>query len=354
MGAMLKKDGLFGKANEASKKYSEEKASEELALALSNALITKYSKEGLNDEKLNAMLNKIGQIDDEDNTKVTVGGYVFIINRDTLKIEECIGEDDGIEIRYQITGNDNWTKEPHEISIEVTVNNTKGELDTSSIIITKNGKDITNTITKNGGTFTITTNESATYTVSAKNSKGEQSKPRTIRVNAKVDTTAPTIDSINAKVDGLEMKISATATDDQSGIKNYTYSIQPTSGIPAGKETEDFSQGETVTINATEENTYTISVTAIDNCDNESEAKTKDVITIEGGVEKHIKTASGPKKVNTKDIYGTKVTGYSCDRTDVEWQIFYIDETDDNRIYLIAVDYATPPITKASIQPIRW
>lgn len=70
---------------------------------------------------------------------------------------------------------------------------------------------------------------------------------------------------------------------------------------------------------------------------------TAKAIARDGGVIKHIRTPTELKEVNTKAIYGAIVNGYSCTRTGVKWQIFYIDEEDDYRVYLIAKDYMKPP-----------
>lgn len=290
---------------------------------LGEAQILKYGEEGLTDIKLNEKLNEIGQVDEEDNTKVVVNGYIYIIDREILTIVDYLGKDDGIEIKYKITGNENWIKGTPNISIAVTVKNNNGTLDQSSIRITKDGTDITSSVSINEGAFTLTTNASTIYTVSAKNSKGEQSTPRIIRVNAKIDNTPPTLTSVTATAQGMIIKIGAEATDNESGVKEYNYKITPESGIPEGQVAKTFQNDEIVTIEATQETTYTIEVTATDNCDNTSSAQTVQVKTIDA-----LTLADAKRLVNANTLQsyiGTKILDYNPEAGGV-WRIFYFDE----------------------------
>lgn len=334
MQLLLGENGIITKAKKGKGDYEEAKAREELTLVLGEAQIVKYGGEGLTNTELDERLSEIGQVDEEDNTKVVVNGYIYIIDREKLTIVDYLGKDDGIEIKYKITGNENWIKGTPNISVAVTVKNNNGTLDQSSIIITKDGTDITSSVSISEGAFILTTNASTIYTVSAKNSKGEQSTPRTIKVNAKIDDTPPTLESVTATVQGMIIKISAEATDNESGVKNYNYTISPADGIPSGQVTGTFTQEQTIT--ATQERTYIITVTATDNCDNTSSAQTAQVTTIDG-----ITIADAKNLVNAstlKNYIGTKVLDYNPETGGV-WRIFYFDEENyfgdgDGTLYL--------------------
>jgi len=318
---LLGENGIITKAKKGKGDYEESKAREELTLVLGEAQILKYGEEGLTDTKLNEKLNEIGQVDEEDNTKIVVDGYIYIIDREELIIVDCLGKDDGIEIKYKITGNENWIKGTPNISIAVTVKNNNGTLDQSSITITKDGIDITSSVSINEGTFTLTTNASTVYTVSAKNSKGEQSTPRIIKVNAKIDNTPPTLTSVTATAQGMIIKIGAEATDNESGVKNYNYTISPTDGIPSNQTTGEFTNEQVIT--ATKETTYTITVTATDMCDNESSKQTAQVTTVNA-----LTLADAKELVNADTLQsyiGTKILDYNPEAGGI-WRIFYFDE----------------------------
>lgn len=316
-------NGIITKSKEGKGDYEESKAREDLILILGEAQIMKYGEEGLTSSELDEKLSEIGQIDEEDNTKIVVNGYIYIIDREALTIVDYLGKDDGIEIKYKITGNEDWIKGTPNISVAVTIKNNNGILDQSSIIITKDGTDITDSVSISEGKFILVTNSSTIYTVSAKNSKGEQSTPRTIRVNAKIDNNPPTLDLVTANAQGMKIEISAKATDKESGVKNYNYTITPENGIPEGQTSGIFENGKSAIIEATQEMTYTITVTAIDNCDNMSLEQTVQVKTIDG-----LTIAEAKELVNASTLQGyigTKILDYDPEAGGV-WRIFYFDE----------------------------
>lgn len=78
------------------------------------------------------------------------------------------------------------------------------------------------------------------------------------------------------------------------------------------------------------------------------------VTIVDEPVDKYMNINGTRTLVNTGDVYGSKVTGYTCDRTDVTWQIFYIDNytegsEEKSRVYLIAEDFVVPPITSVAV-----
>lgn len=330
------KDGLFKNANLATTKYSKEQAEEELILILMDAQMMKHEPEGLNDEKLDEKINEIGQVDKTDRNKVTVDDYIFQIDRSIPKIVECIGKADGIIIKYKIIGPGSWIKEGEtNVSLNVTVQDNEGILKGETIRVSKDGEDITNTIMNAAtGTFTLTTNTTTMFVINVENSKGEQSTPKTIKVNVKADGTIPTIEKVDVTSEGMDILIRAAGNDkdvngqEQSGIKQFNYEITSTedtnlAGIPKDKITGTFKLGETATITATKEATYIVKVTAEDNVGNISEEQTGTTKTIDG-----ITVAKAKQLVNKDTLQqyiGKKVIDYTPKAGGV-WKIYYYDD----------------------------
>ncbi len=336
LSAVFNQDGIFSRANQATTKYGKEKSRETLELALGEVKMMKYEErpdETTYNQKLDEQLNKIGQIGGTDNDEVTVDGFIWKIDRNEPKIIDYIGEDDGIEIRYTITGNDTWTKEAKTITVNVTVKNNKGALDTSSIKVTKNGTDITSSVSIGSGAFTLTTSDTTEtiFTISAKNSEGEQSTPRVIKIIPKIDTTPPTLTETNATSSGMKITIKAQATDTQSGLKTINYAVTPDTIKLAedgtSKATGTLNSGEVLELTATAEGEYTITFTATDNAGNTSASATAKVTTIDG-----ITIAEAKARIKSMDDYkellGTKVIDYNPPAGGT-WRIFYYDEGDD-------------------------
>lgn len=353
---VMSDNGILKKATDATNVYEKEKSREELTLVLSEVQLAKHAQ-GLTgesyDEKLNSAVNAIGKID---NDKATVSGHIWQIDRSVPRIIDYVGEDDGIEIKYTITGNDTYTKTAKKITANITVKNNKGVLDTSSIKITQkvgngNETDITSstTISSNGseGTFELITEdtEETIFEVSAKNSEGNQSTPRTIKIVPKIDTTAPTLSNPTAVAEGVKIKIKVNAEDTQSGVEKIYYKVSPTTVTVKNEEGTEVSassgtikNGEELILTAAEITEYTVTFTAEDKAGNSSEevsapkVKTRDVITLEEAKELTYETY--PKYI------GKQVIDYKSDDT-VPWRVFYVSSdsggfvSDKRELYLI-------------------
>ncbi len=98
IGAVFGERGIFTKAEQATDKYEQEKAREALELRLSEIRMRKYES-GLTEEQLEEELSKIGTLlpkedENSDKQQVIVDGYIFEINKGTLKVEEELGKID--------------------------------------------------------------------------------------------------------------------------------------------------------------------------------------------------------------------------------------------------------------------
>ena len=269
--------GLFGKASEATDKYNKAKARETLELVLEEAFIQKYD-EGLTDEQLTNKINEIGEeIPKEDENlnkqQVIVDGYIFEIDRSVPKIIDELGKADGIIITARVSNNDTegWVSEAESKANitgtiktysggEIKISNAKVGSTTIPFSIDTDGKYIIYNITDSG-----------TYTIYAEDSKGK-SKTKEIEVTVKVDKTAPTIETVIVTEEENKMKISAIGHDkdvngeEQSGIKEFSYTIEPTDGVTPISGT--FKKDEIVEITVTNWVIYTIKVTVTDKCGN--------------------------------------------------------------------------------------
>lgn len=338
---VFNQNGIFKRATDAANVYGKEKSREELTLALSDASMRKYTT-GLDDDELNEILNEIGSVDGDDPTKVTVDGYNWKINREDLTIEEYLGEDDGIEIRYKITGNDSLITGTPNIQVAVTVKNNKGTLDISSIKVTKTTGGTTSNVTVNSATFTLTVTETTEtiFKVSAKNSKGEQSTPRTIKIVPKIDSNKPVISGQTATASGMKITIRGNAVDNEGNLESFTYSVSPAT-VKDNKATGPLTPGTAIEIETTAVGDYTVTFTAKDKAGNTATATAGPVTTTDAISVSDLKskiTAS-----NYPEYLGRKVN-YKPDDT-VAWRVFYYDATGEfgdgaGTIYLKR-DYST-------------
>lgn len=189
----------------------------------------------------------------------------------------------------------------------------------------------------NNNTLKITTKEGYKFAVI---------KDKVIELGNNEDNiNKPIIKSFNVEViDGVKIRINATAEDREFGISHFNYSITPVEGIEAGKAEGTFKSGKPIQVTSIFGDEYTVTITAENNLGIKSEEQSK---TVETFILKSIQTAEGEKIVKARDLYGSNVYGYKGGRTDVQWQVFYIDEKDSNRIYLIANDYVVPPLLRA-------
>lgn len=345
---VLGDNGIITKAKQAKGSYSQAQAREKLEMLLVQLQTDKVTNSEYNQEEdIDRKIEENGMEIEGD--IVIVDGWQFEIDRSIPAVVDCVGPADGIIITAKISGNNGWVRPGDSVTLSGTIKTYSGGTITN-VTATNNGTEISNFPT-NGGDYNVENiTEDTDIIINATDSKGK-TKIKTIKVRIKRDTTGPTIKSLNISATGLKITIDVTAEDLESGLKEINYAITPTTGLdkPTGKVT----QGNPVTITSTIEGTYTVGVIAKDNLENISEPQLVEVETIDGGVIKHIKTPEGLKEVNTKNIYGAEVTGYTCDRTDVNWQIFYIDEEDDNRVYLIAKDYVVPPVSKAGLELLK-
>lgn len=342
-------NGLFKRAENATEKYGEAKAREMLEIVFGALQVDKYA-EGLTEESLDARIteeiNKMGGEETVDNkNEVVVEGYRFKIDRTVPKVIEVLGSADGVIISAVIIQNGDW-KNPRATVTGLIKTYSGGTITSSTAEVIKGSADVSG-FTTNGGNFTlanIAVDTDITITATDSNNK---TNTRTIHVVLVKDTTAPTISEEKVTTSGLTITISAKATDNQSKIECFKYKITPTTGLTTSEG--DLPQnGTPVTITSTEEATYTVILTAKDNATNTTTKEITEMKTVDGGVIKHIKTTTGLKEVNTKDIYGATVTGYTAGNSN--WQIFYIDETKnssgevtDSNVYLIASDYLSLP-----------
>ena len=82
-------DGIFDKSKKSAETYNEEAAKERLEIALADCSTEKYSNENYSEEYLINALEEQGFIVTGDN--VNVDGWNFEINKETLKIENSLG-----------------------------------------------------------------------------------------------------------------------------------------------------------------------------------------------------------------------------------------------------------------------
>lgn len=313
-------NGLFGKARDAKEQTEIAKAREKLEMILSGASIEKYTNKAYNaNEYLNGYILSRIDVDIEDDI-VTVDNCSFLIDRNIPAILNYEGHPNGIVIKCKVIGND-WTKENPSIEVEIEIKDNSGLLNTSSIRVSENGDDITNTIDVSNGSFTLTTNKSTKYIINVNNSKGELIT-KEIEVQAKVDNTAPTLEQLGVTVEGMDIKINAKAIDNQSGLKQFHYTITPTEGIEEGQEKGTFVEEQTLTIKTTKATTYTISVMAEDKVGNISTARIAEVRTKSG-----LTLEKAKEKVNASTLqqYIGQEVDYSPEAGGT-WRIFYYDE----------------------------
>lgn len=319
-------NGILVKAESATRDYGKAKAHETLELALSDAQIQQYN-EGLTDEQLNQKIIEIeGELlpkenEDSNHQQVIVDGYIFEIDRDTLKIIDCVGEADGIIITAMVSNNDTdgW------VSAAASKANITGRIKTYS------GGTITATNARIGSTtipFSIDSTgkyvidnikESGTYTIYAEDSKGKN-KTKEIEVTVKIDKTAPTFSNVMAEAVREKIKISATATDSESGINRINYSVKPSTVSPASGTLES---GKEIELTSTEATTYTITFTAIDNAQNR-ETQTATVTTTNGmGIGELKEKVTSYETLKT--YIGTKVDYQPSGDTTGVYRLFYYD-----------------------------
>ena len=117
----------------------------------------------------------------------------------------------------------------------------------------------------------------------------------------------------------MKIKISATGSDSESGLKLFRYTITPTTVEPSSGT---FMLGQIVEVTATEEKEYTISVIAEDNLENTSLAKeTKVTASTAMSVEEAKKVINAN---NLKDYIGTKIN--YIPEAGGTWRVFYYDK----------------------------
>ena len=327
---VFSQDGIFNRAEQGADKYRQAKARETLEMLLGEAQMQKYEI-GLTDEELTDKINSIGEdIKEGTNPRISqaiVDGYIFEVDRTVPKILDYIGPADGVIITASVNGlSSGWIKPDQVANISVTgriVTYSGGTIMNSTA--TNNGTTISGFPT-NGGDYTINNITSdAIIVISAQDSNGK-SNSKTIPITIRVDNIPPVVDSVTAEATGLKIKFSATGHDNESGLKHFNYTItseQDTTleGIPADKRTGVFTQGKTVEIITTKEMTYSISVTATDNCDNISDVQMKEVTTVDKIT---IDEAKELVNENTLQQYIGKEVEYNP-AAGGTWRIFYYD-----------------------------
>ena len=260
---------------------------------------------------------------------VIVEGYIFEIDRSVPKVVDYVGKADGVVITAVLSGNDGWVKE------------SEGTACISGTIKTYSGGTITNVSARNGeieitdfnideeGKYTIDNITNSTTIVINAQDSNRKSNEKQIQVQVRVDNIVPIIESIDAKTEGMKILFTANGTDNESGLKQFNYIISSTeditlAGIPEKQRAGTFEKGKLVEIIATAEKKYTISIKAIDNCDNMSEEKIVEVKTIDA-----LTIAQAKELVNAsnfKNYIGTRIIDYTPTAGGT-WRIFYCEDS---------------------------
>lgn len=330
-------NGLFSKSKEAVEKHKESAAREKINMTLAEYMFDINSKNMPKEEQESHLLELLGNLgpttDGEDHYETVVDGYVFWVDKETEEITSKGPEKTvkltGIKVKEEsknITINVGQTK-LIEIEVEPEGASTRDIEYTSSdasIAEVKNGT--VKGIKVGTATITVSSSKNAsikeTINVTVKEVEVESIslEPTTLTVSVG-KTTAETIRVTYTPTNAVNKTVTWSTSDENIATVNEDGKV---TGVAEG----------TATITATTPNGKTA---------------TCEVDVEEGGVDKHINIDGVSTVVNTKDVYGQTVTGYTCGRSDVTWQLFYIDEeekdneNDVSRVYLIASDYVTPP-----------
>lgn len=359
---VLNSNGIFNRATDAKTKYGQAKARETLELLLSEAQMQKFES-GLTEEELDNKIAEIGgellpkEKPNKNLQNVIVDGYIFEIDRSVPRIVDYIGQADGVVITAMIMGNNGWVKPEETISVSGVIKTYSGGTITSSNATVIKGNTTITGFPTTGGNYTIANiSEDTNIKITATDSNGKTAE-KTINVVIKRDGTAPTVETLTAEAEGLKIKFNATGHDrdasgqEGSGIHHFNYIIsskQDTTleGIPVDKRTGTFKQGQIVEIETTptrdrEETTYTIKVTATDNCNNttlDENSKTKEITVIDG-----LTIAQAKELVNVDTLpqyMGKRIIDYKpTGDPNGKYRIFYFDGEESyfgeaNKLYL--------------------
>ena len=314
--------GIFNRAEQATEKYSQAKAQEELTLALGEAQMRKYDS-GLTEEELNEEIEKVGSLlpkEDPSSSiqQVIVDGYIFEVDRTVPKILDYIGPANGVIITAQIKQNGDWQNPVATVTGSITKYG--GGSVTSSTATATNGVTISSFPTA-GGEYTIANITTDTdITITAVDSEGKTTT-KVIQVRLVKDATGPTISGATATASGMKITISASATDNESGMQSFTYSVTGAGTVTPA--TGNLTSGTPVEVTTTVAGAYTVTFTARDVAGNTSTA-TATATTVDA-----ISVADAKRLVTSmsalKEYVGTKVD-YKPGET---WQVFYYDDTGD-------------------------
>jgi len=313
--------GLFGKASEATDKYNKAKARETLELVLEEAFIQKYD-EGLTEEQLDKKIQEIGELEEKEDSNpniqnVIVEGHIFKIDKSVPKIIDYVAPADGIVIKAKVNiiEESGWAVKAQIIGKIKTysggtiknVSTKRDNVEISGFSMDADGNYIIDNIKDNG-----------IYTIYAEDSN-EKNAMKEIAVEMNVDKIPPTINSTKATPSLKKIKISATATDKETGLKQISYSVTPTTISP---KTGTLTSGQPITLTATETREYTITFTATDNSGNTT---TK---TIKATTSNAISVEDAKATINTSNIknYIGKEVNYKP-QAGGTWRVFYYDET---------------------------
>lgn len=291
-------NSIFKKASDAKEQMAIATAREKLELVLGDALMKKYES-GLTETELDNKIAEVGELipkegENSNNQQVIVDGSIFEIDRSVPKIIDYIGPADGVIITATIKGLSNGWMKPDEvanISIKGTIKTYSGG-NITNVSATKGETPISDFSINNEGQYEITGITSATIIVITAKDSNNKENSKILPIEIKIDNIAPTVDNIDiSESKGVTIKFKATGTDKESGIKQFNYMITSTQDttlekIPTDKRTGTLKQGETVeieliTTGGINQTTYTISVTATDNCDNTTNISTTQNIIIE-------------------------------------------------------------------------
>lgn len=143
------------------------------------------------------------------------------------------------------------------------------------------------------------------------------------KVEGETDNVEPTVDSLTVVIEEENLKISATGTDHESGLKQFNYTISPTDGIPEDKISGTFAPEQTIVIPCEIGIEYTVSVVAEDNAGNVTQTPKTETV-----VKNTMSLAEVKAKVNAttlKQYQGIEVE-YNPPGGGA-WRVFYCDKT---------------------------
>ena len=323
---VLNQDGIIDTAENAANKYGQASAKETLELARKTLELTlfeaqiKKSESGLTEAELDERIESVGVLlPKEDETsniqQVIVEGYIFEIDRSVPKIIEYIGPANEIIITASITQTGDWQNP--SATVKGSITRYGGTITSSSA--TASNISIPANFPKAGGNYEIAgITKDTDITINATDSTGKTIS-KVIQVKLIRDITPPTLSDVSANTSGMEITISAKASDSESGLKQINYTVTPNTITP---NSGTLTSGGNLKLTATAVGEYTITFTATDNAGN----ITNPGVTVKATASDSISVADLKTEINStnyKEYIGMKVN-YKPDDTKA-WRVFYYD-----------------------------